>query len=107
MQIVIDIDENVFTRLFDNGMEDYEIVNDDLFTMAKAIRKGTPLPKGHGNLIDQRELFLSLFKLTDGKICPDTNIDNFPIEFPVKAIKQKIMKATPVIEADKESEVEG
>jgi len=43
MQIVIDIDENVFTRLFDNGIEDYEIVNDDLFAIAKAIRKGTVL----------------------------------------------------------------
>lgn len=52
MQIVIDIDENVFTRLFDNGTEDYEIVNDDLFKIAKSIRKGTPLPKGHGRLGD-------------------------------------------------------
>ena len=52
MEIVIDIDENVFTRLFDNGTEDYAIVNDDLFAIAKAIRNGTPLPKGHGRLID-------------------------------------------------------
>ena len=52
MQIIIDIDENVFTRLFDNGTEDYAIVNDDLFAIAKSIRKGTPLPKGHGRLID-------------------------------------------------------
>lgn len=51
MQIVIDIDENVFTRLFDNGKEDYEIVNDDLFAIAKSIRNGTQLPKGHGRLI--------------------------------------------------------
>ena len=43
MQIVIDIDENVFTRLFDNGIEDYEIVNDDLFAIAKSIRKGKSL----------------------------------------------------------------
>jgi len=52
MKLIIDIDENVFTRLFDNGIEDYAIVNDDLFKIAKAIRKGTPLPKGHGRLID-------------------------------------------------------
>lgn len=43
MQVLIDIDENVFTRLFDNGMEDYEIVNDDLFAIAKSIRNCTPL----------------------------------------------------------------
>ena len=47
MRIVIDIDENVFVRLFDNGTEDYEIVNDDLSATAKAIRGGTPLPKGY------------------------------------------------------------
>ena len=48
MQIVIDIDDNLYTRLFDNGVDNY----DDAVDMAKAIRKGTPLPKGHGRLID-------------------------------------------------------
>ena len=43
MQIVIDIDENVFTRLFDNGTDFYD--TDDILAMAKSIRKGTPLPK--------------------------------------------------------------
>ena len=64
MQIVIDIDENVFTRLFDNGTEDYEIVNDDLFAIAKAIRKGTPIPKGQKPCEDaiSREY---LFKVLD------------------------------------------
>lgn len=49
MQVVIDIDEDVFTRLFDNGTEDYAIANDDVFAIAKSIRNGTPLPKGYGN----------------------------------------------------------
>ena len=39
MQIVIDIDENLYTRLFDNGVDNY----DDAVDMAKAIRKGIPL----------------------------------------------------------------
>lgn len=52
MKIVIDIDENVFTRLFDNGIEDYEISPEDISAMATAIRSGTPLPKGHGRLIE-------------------------------------------------------
>lgn len=56
MQVVIDIDEDVFTRLFDSGTEDYGIVNDDLFAIAKAIRKGTPLPKGRGRLIDAKDV---------------------------------------------------
>jgi len=49
MQIVIDIDENVFTRLFDNGTDFYD--TDDILAMAKSIRKGTILPKGHEKLI--------------------------------------------------------
>lgn len=52
MQIVIDIDENLYTRLFDNGVDNY----DDAVDMAKAIRKGTPLPKGHGRLIDESKI---------------------------------------------------
>ena len=39
MKIVIDIDDNLYTRLFDNGVDNY----DDAVDMAKAIRKGTPL----------------------------------------------------------------
>ena len=39
MQIVIDIDDNLYTRLFDNGVDNY----DDAEDMATAIRKGTPL----------------------------------------------------------------
>ena len=46
MQIVIDIDDNLYTRLFDNGVDNY----DDAVDMAKAIRKGTPLPKNYKRL---------------------------------------------------------
>ena len=53
MQIVIDIDDNLYARLFDNGVDNY----DDAVDMAKAIRKGTPLPKGHGRLIDVSEYY--------------------------------------------------
>lgn len=49
MKLVIEIDENVFTRLFDNGTEDYAIVNDDLFAIAKSIRNCTPLPQNSTN----------------------------------------------------------
>ena len=82
MKIVIDIDENVFTRLFDNGIEDYAIVNDDLFAIAKSIRKGTPLPKGHGRLIDGNDALDRL----------DSGYDYDVIRY-----------APTVLEADKES----
>ncbi len=41
MKIVIEIDDNLYVRLFDNGVDNYE----DAIDMVKAIRKGTPLPK--------------------------------------------------------------
>ena len=53
MKIVIDIDDNLYTRLFDNGINNYN----DTADMAKAIRKGTPLQKGHGKLIDSNVLW--------------------------------------------------
>jgi len=56
MQIVIDIDEDVFTRLFDNSTEDYAIVNDDLFSIAKSIRNCTPIPEPHGKIIDESKI---------------------------------------------------
>lgn len=46
-KIIIDIDDNLYTRLFDNGIDNY----DDAVDMAKAIRKGIPFPKGHRKLI--------------------------------------------------------
>ncbi len=44
MEIVIDISEKDFIEIFINGLENNEIIN--------LIRKGTPLPKGHGKLVD-------------------------------------------------------
>lgn len=49
MQIVIDIDENVFTRLFDNGVD---TSSEDRDAIDRAVRNGTVLPKEHGRLID-------------------------------------------------------
>ncbi len=64
MQIVIDIDENLYTRLFDNGVDNY----DDAVDMAKAIRKGIPLTKGHGKIIDVADLL--------DRICLDDTEEN-------------------------------
>ena len=56
MKIVIDIDENIYTRLFDNGSIDAI----DMLKACVAIRKGTPLPKNHGRLIDAEEFLREL-----------------------------------------------
>ena len=67
--MVIDIDENLYTRLFDNGVDNY----DDAVDMAKAIRKGTPLPEHHGRLIDADELYGDFIDGTEGYDCNTWN----------------------------------
>ena len=52
MQIVINIDNNLYTRLFDNGVDNY----DDAIEMATVIRNGIPLPKHHGRIIDESQI---------------------------------------------------
>ena len=94
MKIVIDIDENLYTRLFDNGVDNY----DDAVDMAKAIRNGTPLPKGHGKLKDVDELY-SIFK----ENCDAYNIDNLSF---ISEMDMNFDLAQTIIEADKESEKE-
>ena len=81
-EIVIKIDEDVYTRLFNNGIQDNEIATDDICEMAKAIRNGTVLPKGHGDLIDVSEYFNKEFG----------------------DAREFLDKAERIIEADKESE---
>lgn len=52
IKLIVKIDADVYTRLFDNGIQDNEIATDDICEMARALRLGKPLPKGHGRLID-------------------------------------------------------
>ena len=87
MQILIDIDDNLYSRLFDNGIDNY----DDAVDMAKAIRKGTPLPKGHGRLIDSEYT-----KKIDSIQRGDFNS--------IESIRNWIDIQPTIIEADKEVE---
>lgn len=48
MKLVIDIDENVYTRLFDNGGDD----ESDIAKVCAAVRGGVPFLEQHGKLID-------------------------------------------------------
>lgn len=52
MKIVIDIDVNIYTRLFDNCKNSLY----DMRAVCSAVRKGTIVPSGHGRLIDGDEL---------------------------------------------------
>jgi len=93
MKIVIDIPKDVYTRLFDNGIQDNEIAVDDVCEMARALRLGTPLPKGHGRLIDADKL-----ELDDGY----SNYDGYYHKYS----RSQIHNAPTIIEADRGSDSE-
>lgn len=88
MKQIIDIDDNLYTRLFDNGVDNY---NDVAVDMAKAIRKGTVLPKGHGRLFildeEKAKNFFTKFSFSSQDWISEVGISNATIK---------------VIEADKE-----
>lgn len=83
MKLLIDIDENLYTRLFDNG--DIDAV--DMLKAYVAIRKGIPLPKEHGRLIDADALYNDLI---------------FPNEQFGKAFKDILDDAPTIIPAESE-----
>lgn len=74
MQIVIDIDEELYDK-----MKTYQGLDNAYF----AIKHGTPLPKGHCRLIDEKDLSLMTVHMIDGMFVCD---------------------APTIIEADTESE---
>ena len=93
MQIVIDIDENLYTRLFDNGGDDC----DDAADMATAIWKGTPLQKHHGRLIDADKAIKTLKSLGNR----DYRREKGTIQDAEKMLSS-YKYAPTIIEADKE-----
>jgi hypothetical protein len=54
MQLVIDIDEDTYKDIKKGKV--YSSIRDVPQESVLAIANGTPLPKGHGDLIDRREL---------------------------------------------------
>lgn len=78
MKIVIDIDEEIYKCFIDDWLKSPEIL--------RAVRKGTPLPKGHGRLIDESKITKCYMPVN---------------KFDVRGIKTD---APTIIEADKEGE---
>lgn len=61
MRVVINIDDNLYTRLFNNGVDNY----DDAEDMATAIRKGTVLPRGCGRLVSADAIYGQISEMID------------------------------------------
>lgn len=85
MEIVIKIPEDMYIYLSNGGNLGASLL------IEKAIKNGTPLPKGHGDLIDRDELE------------PDTEWDNYYDGF-TSYSEMQIRNADTIIEADNESE---
>ena len=58
MKIVIDIPESVIDRA--KGKNGLKLCDIDIKFICNQIANGIPLPKGHGDLIDRRELLTKL-----------------------------------------------
>lgn len=89
MQIVIDIDDSLYTRLFDNG-DEYVA---DMRRACVSIRKGTPLPTPHGRLVDIEEV--------DRSLSAHVTLSNNPKE-DWKHIYEAIEAVPTVIESEKQ-----
>lgn len=86
--------------IIDINKEDYEYIRENKgmhYTMTtgicEAIFEGTPLPKGHGNLYDERDLKKIGNVYFREVITKDSNLEFH--------FSELIIKATPIIEADK------
>lgn len=86
MQIVIDIDDYVYKKLMNKTICVADIVD--------AIKNGTPLPKGHGRLID-----VDVFQ----KYCFDKNFDKRLSDGGLATINMFLEFQHIIIEADKGS----
>ena len=93
MKLIIDIDEDYYKAIWENGY----IYDEDNEDIAKIIKDGTPLPKGHGDLIDRDKLVYDC-SLGDGGCDHICRCDGCSYNI---IRETTINKATPIIEADK------
>lgn len=87
MQIVIDIPEEIKAVIDRNGTN--EIVTERIW---QAIKTGTPLPKGHGRILDEKDI-----------LDIDNNDGGW---YDLVDMPEYIAGIKAIIEADTESEVE-
>lgn len=90
MKIVIKIPEDTYKDIIKNGF----IYDEDNEVVTHAIKNGTPLPKGHGELIDRS-------KLEYLKTAHDIRWYGMDA---LEGAKKIINSAPTIIEADKESD---
>lgn len=90
IELVIKIDEYAYKQI-----KEYYENNDIVEAIYSDIYFGTPLPKGHGDLYDERDLKKLGNVYFQEVITKDSNVE---FHFP-----ELIIDAKPIIEADKEN----
>ena len=63
MKLIIDISEDVRTAILEMGL--LRIPQEMQKTVDKALQKGTPLPKGCGDLIDKSKIYKAIYAEED------------------------------------------
>lgn len=102
MQIVIDMPEGTF-----ESVKRYYEQNQECYALCAYVASGTPLPKGHGRLIDA-DVFEK--RLMDARsYYVGEKADDFDLRFAagLKSATERLVDAPTIIEADKESEDKG
>lgn len=91
IELVIKIPKRIY-----NYIRKYEhIANSDVSDIKDAIINSTPLPKGHGKLIDVKDLL--------EEICLEDTKENRKLNLGEIITLEDIDRIEPIIEADKES----
>ena len=92
MQIVIEIPEDLRKMIFDEGKFDIS----HSYRLAMCIKNGTPLPKGHGRLIDADAVEKEMNK---SEVEADRNADYYTAD-KIDCAMEYIIGAEAIIEAD-------
>lgn len=93
IELVIKIDEDIAHGIIDGeNDEPRNIVRGFQATIADAIKNGTPLPKGHGKIVD-------IDKLINSKCNECGHIRGVSCTIPCYAVR-RMLAAPPIIEAD-------
>ena len=97
MKLVIDIDEKTYNEI----MDDAKNTPRNLSHYERIIANGTPLPKGHGRLIDKDHMIARLEAAS--KFYGGENADAFDERFShgLKEAAIKVAEEPTIIEADK------
>ena len=100
LQIVIDIDEHIYKQVMADS-EVYILDNEvDLILIENAIYNGTPLPEGHGRLIDGDKVLNDIIKKNPASVSKTEKSKEYARLVYYWAVKN----APTIIEADKGSD---